>query len=130
METNVITVCMKRNPIKTWRNKCDALLTPIMKKLFPRCLLGIDGCARVTQVAHHHVHKSKSTRLRYEIINLIPLCNHCHVVLHHDESFWGAKVAQIRGAEWFGEIERMKHETVKADVYYFKENYERLSKML
>lgn len=117
--------------IKTMRNKCDKLLTPIIKEMHPYCLLqGSETCARVTQVAHHHVHKSRSTRLRYEIDNLIPLCHSCHMMLHQNESYWASKIVQIRGLEWFEELERLKNEEVKVDVHFYIENYERLREYL
>lgn len=122
----------RKNPsLKTARNKADSLLTPLIKQIHPRCLLcPFAGRNNPTQVAHHHVHKSSSTRLRYEVPNLIPLCNQCHLMLHQNESFWASKIVQLRGIEWFNEIERMKYETVKADVYYYLAAIERLSSML
>ncbi len=111
--------------IKTVRNKCDALLTPIVKSLYPHCLL----CGFETQVAHHHVHKSSSNRLRYEILNLINLCNKCHCALHNNESYYASKIILIKGTKWFEEIERLKRETVKADVHWYLENYTRLSNL-
>ena len=116
---------MKRNPIKTWRNKCDGLLTPIVKKLFPTCFL----CGGETQVAHHHVHKSKSTRLRYELANLINLCGLCHFKLHQNESYWASIIVERKGIDWWRGLLRMSNETVKADIHFFKENYKRLSKL-
>ena len=104
------------------RNKADALLTPIIKKMHPKCLL----CGKDTEVGHHHVHKSSSTRLRYDLDNLINLCQHCHVVLHNNESFWASKIVGIKGLEWFQELEKKGRELVKADVHYYIENYERL----
>ncbi len=115
-----------RKTISYWRNKADSLLTPIIKEMFPQCLLVAPNCARETQVAHHHVHKSKSTRLRYEISNLIPLCHHCHQVLHHNESYWASVIVERKGLEWFRDLERMKQETVKADWLYYQRQYERL----
>lgn len=112
--------------LKTWMNKATALLTPIIIKLFPRCLL----CSNPTQVAHHHVHKSKSNRLRYELINLINLCHKCHQALHHNESYYASKIVAIKGIEWFNQLEKTKQESVKADVYWHMNNYERLNKML
>lgn len=109
--------------IKTIRNKADALLTPIIKKLHPYCLL----CAGFTEVAHHHVHKSASTRLRYELDNLIPLCTKCHFKLHQNESFWASKIVEYRGMEWFQRIDRLGRELVKADVHFYIENHKRLS---
>lgn len=116
---------MKKPSLKTLRNKCDALLTPIVKKLHPSCFF----CGAPTEVAHHHVHKSKSNRLRYELDNLINLCNGCHIKLHHNESYWASKIVEERGLEWFKRLERMKQETVKTDILWYQSNYERLSKM-
>lgn len=110
----------------TIRTKCDSLLTPIIKLMYPLCLL----CGGETQVAHHHVHKSKSTRLRYHIPNLINLCGKCHVRLHNDESYWGSKVTELKGAAWFKEIEQLKHEQVKADVHYYLDKHKELQATL
>ncbi len=116
--------------LSTMRNKCDKLLTPIIKAMHPYCLLqGAEKCAHVTQVAHHHVHKSKSTYLRYDIKNLIPLCHACHSMLHNDESSWGAKVASLRGPEWFAYLEQGKRETVDIDVHFYIANYARLKEL-
>lgn len=113
----------KRLPaISTVRKKCDKLLTPIIKLLYPTCLL----CGEPTQVAHHHIHKSKSTRLRYEIDNLINLCNRCHIRLHSNESYWASVVVQKRGLEWFAELDKKNQEIVKADVHFYIYNHERL----
>lgn len=111
---------------KSVRNKCDKLLTPIIKKMYSQCLL----CGNETQVAHHFCHKSKSTRLRYELENLIPLCYRCHLALHHNESYHASRIIAIKGLEWFKDLEKKKNETVKADVYFYLENYKRLSKLL
>lgn len=112
--------------LSTVRTKCDNLLTPIIKKLYPRCLF----CGKATEVAHHHVHKSKSTRLRYELDNLVNLCNSCHLTLHMNESYWASKVVESRGLEWFRKLEKMKNEIVKADIHFYMGHYERLKKLL
>lgn len=112
--------------IKTIRTKADNLLTPIIKRKYPKCLLNAPKCWGDTQVAHHHVHKSKSTRLRYDLDNLIPLCSHCHIVLHNNESYWASKIVEIKGIEWFKTIDKRKDEIVKADVHFYIANYERL----
>lgn len=113
----------KRLPsIKTMRNKCDKLLTPIIKERYPNCLL----CGKYTEVAHHFCHKSKSTRLRYELSNLINLCNSCHYKLHQNESYWASRIVEIKGLKWFQEIDKIKNEIVKSDVHYFISQYEKL----
>lgn len=116
--------------LSTLRNKADNLLTPLIKRLYPTCLLrGSKNCAYETQVAHHHVHKSKSSLLRYDLQNLIPLCGACHVMLHNDESYWGAMVAKIKGPEWFAYIESKKHLGVKVDRFFYLEAIDRLNSL-
>lgn len=112
--------------VSTMRIKCDNLLTPLIKLIHPNCLL----CGKKTEVAHHHIHKSKSTRLRYELDNLINLCGLCHLKLHHNESFWASKIVEIKGIEWFRKIEKLGQELVKADVHYYMSNYLRLGEIL
>ena len=130
---SLVFKAMKRTPLKrklpsvsSVRNKADALLTPIIKAAFPRCLL----CSGETQVAHHFVHKSQSTRLRYEFDNLIPLCHKCHQALHHNEGFYASRIVAYKGVVWFQNLEKIKREIVKADVHYFIGHLERLKEKL
>ena len=111
--------------IKTVRNKCDAQLTPIIKLMYPRSILS----GAPTEVAHHHVHKSKSLALRYYIPNLIPLTHAEHQALHHNESYWASKIVRIRGVKWFDDLERKKNQRVKADVHWFLANLAQLQSM-
>lgn len=108
-----------KNLPRKWRNRCDALLTPLVMKLHPFCLL----CGSRTQVAHHFIHKSKSSRLRYEITNLIPLCGSCHLRLHCNEGFESARIIEKKGLEWFKKLEKMKNEIVKTDNKFYEDNY-------
>ena len=131
---------MKRTPLKKkgknitskLQTKCDKLLTPIIKEMYPVCLLngsqGNENCTYYTEVAHHHVHKSKSSALRYNFDNLIPLCNHCHLMLHHNESFWASKVVEIKGLDWFKRLEKEKYKMIKTNKAYYEEQLEILQK--
>jgi len=117
--------------VKTMRNKCDKLLTPIIKLQNPYCFLGeSENCQRITQVAHHHVLKSQCTNLRYDIDNLIPLCTPCHMMLHSHETYWSSVIVEKKGMEWWLPLKAKKPIMVKADVHFYIENYERLSKIL
>lgn len=115
----------KVSSIGTLRRKCDALLSPLMANMYSKCEL----CGKPAQVAHHFVHKSKSNRLRYEIINLIPLCNSCHFALHHNESEYAAKIVKKRGMLWFDTLEVLKRESVKVNRSYYQKIYEELSSL-
>ena len=125
------TVCMAKLPkIKTIRNKCDKLLTPIIKAMHPHCILReAKMCAGFTEVAHHHILKSKCTALRYELDNLIPLCTRCHMLLHSHESYYSSILVQRKGVEWFESLEAQKNKLIKADVHFYIENYERLKEI-
>lgn len=105
------------------QKKCDDLLSPIIIKFNPKCLL----CGRKTQVAHHHVHKSKSLILRYNLDNLINLCHGCHFKLHHNESYWASVIVQKKGMKWFKKLDKQKN---KLCVGKNKINYEKIYKGL
>lgn len=121
---------MRTEKITTVRNKCDKLLTPIIKRLHPYC----EACGGETQVAHHWIEKSRSTYLRYDVErNLIPLCHSCHAKIHNrfGNSVTGSfDVATIivnkRGKKWKNQLDIDSAKTVKADVYYYLEHFNRL----
>ena len=110
----------KKTPLQTLQGKCDALLTPIIKKMHPNCLL----CGGETQVAHHHMKKSTSASCRYYIPNLINLCTPCHCKLHADEILWTGRVVEIKGLDWLADLEEKKKETAKISQTYYKEHLE------
>ena len=112
--------------VKKVRGRCDALLTPIIKEMYPTCLL----TGGPTEVAHHHVKKSKSNALRYYIPNLIPLTHAAHQALHHNEGYWCSKIVQIKGIEWWEDIEREKRRDMKCDVHYYLAEEKRLKALL
>ena len=116
---------VNKKPKQHSQAQCDKLLTPIVKMMHPICLLNgtNPNCTYFTEVAHHHVHKSKSLILRYNFDNLIPLCNHCHLMLHCNESFWASKIVLIKGTQWFENLEREKNKIIKIN---YNEVYESL----
>ena len=101
---------------------CDDLLSPIIKKLFPQCML----CGKPTTTAHHFIHKSKSLTLRYNFKNLIPLCSGCHFKLHQNEGYWSAKIVVIRGIKWFKKLEKDNQVKITPD---YPTIYKTLSKI-
>jgi len=112
--------------------KCDSLITPIIKKIHPLC----ECCGLPTQVGHHFIEKSRSNYLRYNIDkNIIALCNSCHYKIHNKYSVIGIInvsdiIRQKRGEEWFKDINQMAHQSIKKDIIWYRENYERLKSLL
>lgn len=117
---------LKLPSTKTVRNRCDKLLTPIIKVMQPNCLL----CGGETQVAHHHIKKSTSNSCRYYIPNLIGLCHKCHSTLHHDELLWCGRVVRIMGLAWLDDLEAKKRENSKCDVHWYLNHEARLRDIL
>lgn len=112
--------------VKTMRNKCDKLLTPIIKKMYPTCIF----TGEETQVAHHAIKKSTSSSLRYYLPNLIPLTHKAHMRLHADEILWTGKLIEVKGMEWWQDLMEKKEVYTKCDVHHYISEYERLSKLL
>lgn len=108
--------------LSTLRNKCDKLLTPIIKAQHPYCML----TGQPTEVAHHFVKKSQSNALRYYIPNLIPLTHKAHQALHNNESYWSGVIIEKLGLEWFEDIKAKKNELVKVDRQWYEGHYENL----
>ena len=112
--------------VKSMRNKCDALLTPIIKLMYPKCIF----TGEPTQVAHHAIKKSTSSSLRYYLPNLIPLTNQSHLRLHSDEILWTGKLIQVKGLEWWEDLLEKKEVYTKCDVHHYIAEYDRLSNIL
>lgn len=119
---------MKKSANKL-RDKCDKLLTPIIKVKTPKC----EGCGLPTEVAHHWIEKSRSTHLRYDFRNLIALCHSCHAKIHNrfGNSVTGSydiadRIIKQRGVEWKEQMDREAHTIVKADQNYYQQKLEML----
>ena len=106
----------KKVSLKKLRSIADGLLTPLIIKLFPRCLL----CGNPTQVAHHYIKKSESNRLRYIIENLINLCTNCHCALHNHETIYANKIVKIEGQPWHDKLISLKQQYIKVDREYYE----------
>ena len=111
----------------------DTLITPTIKKLHPKC----GACGNPTQVGHHWIEKSRSSRLRYDIdLNIIPLCNSCHSKIHNlfgNSIVGGLDVADIirkkRGEDWYNKVREIGREIIKTDLAFYEQNYERLKQI-
>ena len=111
--------------VKSMRNKCDALLTPIIKKMYPYCIF----TGQETQVAHHAIKKSTSSALRYYIPNLIPLTNQSHLRLHCDEILWTGRLIEVKGLDWWQDLMQKKEVYTKCDVHHYISEYVRLKEL-
>lgn len=107
---------MKSNTTKLQKT-CDTLLQELNRKMNKKCLI----CSSPCEVGHHFVRKSNSSFLRYDLRNIIPLCNRCHCSYHlrEDESF-NIKIRDIKGKEWYESIEKDKNNYHKVNVAMYE----------
>jgi len=114
-------------------NKCDALLTPIIKLITPYC----EGCGHPTEVAHHWIEKSRSANLRYDFRNLVALCHSCHAKIHNrfgNSVVGGLDVAETvikkRGRKWKTDMDRDGRKVIKFNVPYLQGKLQELKEKL
>ena len=81
-----------------------------------------EGCGGKMELVHHFVLKSHSNRLRYEEINLIPVCKVCHSKLHgfHGELI-NATIILKRGQVWLQRLRELEHEKISLGINKLKE---------
>jgi len=114
---------MKRNPIKTARNKADKLFQQVCLKLNPNSMVS----GKPAEVSHHFIPKSLSNALRYDIENGITLTNGEHLQHHSqgDPEIY-EKMTENKSAEWFAYIRSKRREIIKPTLAWYKLNIERL----
>jgi len=115
----------KKKNIKTWRKEADTAMQIKGRELFPRSLIS----AQPTEVMHHFIPKSVSSRLRYEWDNLIPLTNAEHCRLHQSEDpAIEQAIRTIKGDAWWNKLCEMRKENVKLSIGYYKNIVETILK--
>jgi len=123
---------MAKSPLTKIQKTCDALLQIAVKAQNPVC----EACGAKTQVAHHWIEKSRSSFLRYDLRNLIPLCNPCHAKIHNifgNSVVGGLNVAEIiidkRGRDWKNLMDQLQPTYQKVNVGWLESVKERLEKL-
>ena len=115
------------NKIKTLRNKADRLLQELNRKNNDNCII----CGNECTVGHHYITKGSCSALRYEMDNIIPLCNGCHLTFHSNRSaIITGQLFRIKGQKWFDNLEKKRHNLVKTNQGYYKQIIEDLTNKL
>ena len=122
---------MKKLPsLKRLRNKADALLQQKNHELHKKC----EACGGPNQVGHHWIEKSRSSFLRYNLENIIPLCNSCHSKIHNvfgNNIVGGLNIAETiikkRGQEWKERMDKLQPTYQKVDRLYYEKAIVELS---
>ena len=117
---------MKKQTKQQLRKRADTLLQDYTKKNNQYCLV----CAEPMYCGHHFVTKAASNALRYYIPNIIPICKHCHCLVHNQPHLVEPKICFLLGKEWYDDLIKVKQEGVKANLFWYQSNVETLEKLL
>ena len=113
----------RKSELNKWEDKADRALQDHWreKKLSCEC------CGSPAEIVHHYIEKHLSIGLRFEELNLIPLCQRCHTK-HHlagDMDIMD-KVILKRGTKWLKKLHdlRLERKEMKKSVEYYKQQFE------
>lgn len=110
---------------KTLRSRADRLLQQRATEA-KYCLL----CGVSAQVGHHYFPKNMYGHLRYDLDNIVPLCNSCHFIIENRDTSLAGKIALIKGKVWYERLKNKAREKTGAyqTVSWYKGNIEKLTK--
>ena len=88
-------------------------------------------CSERASSPHHYIPKSRSTLLRYDVLNGVPLCRKHHYLIHFSHNpeeirAISQEIRDRRGIAWQNFIDSMKGRIQKPTVGWLKEQLERL----
>lgn len=114
----------KLPPLGKLQKQCDKKMQEVGKLLYPKSI--ISGLP--TEVMHHLIEKSVSSRMRYDWENLIPLTNAEHCRLHQSGDLdIVTKIIKAKGGlEWFEKLRKRGREIIKINREYYEQQMENL----
>jgi len=108
------------------KDKLDRMIQQIYVPLNPKCLV----CGGQTSEMHHYHQKSSSLSLRYNPLNLIPLCRSCH---YKHSSCGDATIHQeilrIKGFKWADKLLEEKRKVFKDTLGNLENIYNKLKEL-
>ena len=94
----------KKKPVSYYSKQADRLLQELGRKKFQYC----EVCGREMSCLHHYYPKSSAGNLRYNWLNLIPICQGCHFRHHNGYPEIHNKVNDFRGEDWLKELQEAR----------------------
>ena len=122
----------KKSKVQLLQKKADILYQELGRKMYSYCF-----CGKPISCLHHHHTKGRSSALRYEIKNGVPICQGCHTQHHQasdvDIEFNYKIFMEDRwGEDWEIELrqQRFANKDLKTNVAWYKANIEILQGMI
>ena len=117
----------KKLKLSTLRNKCDRKMQETGRRVYSSCLV----CGQPNNLLHHFWTKSRSSALRYDWENLIPLCQKCHFFHHNGDPSIHIERVKIKGMDWWEALEWKKNnKIVKPSKGYYEDVLKNLDKII
>ncbi len=90
----------------------------VMRKGNYKCLV----CGKRATDPHHFIFRSRSLVLKYDVENGIPLCGHCHTLIHRrQDSAVQGMIALKKGEDWLNYIKSRKVLSTTKTIKWLKE---------
>ena len=107
-----------KSKISILQKKCDKKIQEQGRLKYDRC----EVCNNPMSCLHHFFPKSISAVLRYDWMNLIFICNGCHM-RHHQagDPRIHATIIRRRGQKWYNQLLKKKEKTIKTNVKYYED---------
>lgn len=121
-----------KSPEAKLKHAADVALQAYIVRKFPRC----EVCCGPSECGHHLVEKSRSSRLRYELENIVPVCRRCHTMIHNrifgrvgnnilrSYNILDAVIERRGGKPWLENLERKGRELVRTNLSFYKDALE------
>lgn len=113
---------------KYWRNKADRALQDLIRQEYVAELCWVCG-DRYVSCGHHFFPCSNSNATRYYLPNIIPICKECHCKVHTQPHLVNPIICFKLGEEWYNDLIEVKRQGVKANLGWYKLNYEILKEL-
>jgi 5-methylcytosine-specific restriction endonuclease McrA len=102
----------KKAPKKSYyRKKADKAMQEWGRETFSEC----EVCGQSMSCLHHYYPKSSAGNLRYNELNLIPLCQGCHFRHHNGDPRIQNKINEVRGKKWLNKLNGAKNKFIQYD---------------
>lgn len=112
------------NPRKRLLTKADDKLQDYYRIIWAdkKC----EGCGGKMELCHHYILKCHSNTLRFNTLNLIPICKICHSKVHgfHGEII-NAQIILKRGRRWLNELRALERIKTTLTINQLKEIIEK-----
>ena len=108
---------MKKSKKQRLKEKCVKLATQLKLSKHPRCVF----CGEKATTCHHLIPQSRSTFLRLDERNLIPICSRCHFRFHNGyATVMTGQLIKKYGFKWFGGLMQDANVRIKDNISYWQ----------